>query len=277
MPLPSLSLRTPSAARHRIGFAAGALLTLWLACAQPAVAQLPPAIEADRLLLEASTEMEKEKDVSWTQVLTALEAAEATGARMPANFHYHLGHALNAVGDHERGQKRLERYLSAQGNKAKYYKEALQALSSSRKELAGDKRRGVWERFEWADQANGELRDRQTGLVWQFCNSWLGNWNGKRCDGRTAQLTWERTPEYAHSAASRSGKPWRMPTRAELREVAPYFPRTGVFSWTSEEMNADKAYAVSEFDAKKKALGESDDPVVRDFYKSQAMGVRLVR
>ncbi len=256
---------------------ASASLALWLACALPAVAQLSPEIEADRLLLEASTEMEKEKGISWSQVLSALEAAEATGARMPENFNYHLGRALNAVSDYALGQKRLERYLAAQGNKAKYYKEALQGLTSSRKELDNDKRRGVWERFEWADQASGELRDRQTGLVWQFCNSWRGTWNGKRCDGRNAEVTWERTREYARGVASRSGKPWRMPTRAELREVAQYFPHTGVYTWTSEEMNADKAYVVSEYDSKRKALGEADDPLEKDFFKSQTMGVRLVR
>lgn len=275
MPLLPSSPR-PAATHHRSGFAC-AFVALWLACAQPAVAQLPPAMEADRLLLEASTEMEKEKDVSWTQVVTALEAAEATGARMPQNFQYHLGRALGNVSEHEEGAKRLERYLSAQGTKAKYYKEALQALSLSRKKLADNQRRGVWERFEWADQANGELRDRKTGLVWQFCTSWHGSWNGKRCDDRQARFTWAQAPEYARSVARRSGKPWRLPTRAELHEVASHFPRASAYNWTGDAMTADKAYSISEYDAQRQALGESVDPLERDFFKHQSLGVRLVR
>lgn len=250
-----------------------------LAASLTAQAALPAEIEADRLLQEAAMEMKKENDISWPQVLAALEGAEATGTAMAQNFNYHMGRALSGNLEFEAAVLRLERYLKAQGTRARYYQEALSLLSEAKKQIAVNKRVGTWERFEWADQAKGELRDRKTGLVWQACASWDGNWNGQRCDGQRYVLSWAQAQDRARSLASRSGQGWRLPTRAELVEVAGHLPRTSPSVWTSTEKADDKAFAVHENRARTELLGErpADDPIASDYYKTQTLRLRLVR
>lgn len=255
---------------------AGALL---LTASLAAQATLPVDIEADRLLQEAAIEMKKDKGFAWSLVVSALEAAEATGGAMPANFNYHLGLALTGNQEYEAAVLRLERYLKTQGTRAKYYQEALRALSESKTQLAVQKRLGIWERFEWADQTRGELRDRTTGLVWQACASWHGNWNGKRCDGQRQDFVWTQAQERALSVASRSGQAWRLPSRAELLEVAGYFPNGITHIWSSTEQGADMADAVSEPRARAELLGRRgpDEAIAQPFRKTQTMHLRLVR
>ncbi len=282
MPLPSLSPRPAAAAGHRRGLA-GALLALWLACAPPAWAQLPPAIEADRLLQEAAAEMAKEKGIDWLKVVEALEAAEATRARMPENFQFHLGKALWYAGQNETdvnaAVQRVERYLSTQGTAAKYYKEALDILSGVKRNQADDKRRGVWERFEWADMARGELRDRKTGLVWLYCDSSYGRWNGRGCNRATVELPWEQALEYARNMPRNGGKPWRLPTRVELLEAAGYFPLSSSTVWTSVPSKEGLAYVVFEGRVRAEVLGTRppSDVLFDDFHKTMLLSVRLVR
>lgn len=270
----------PSSASTRTGrlvrqaLAAGCLL-----CALSPASALPPDVEADRLLLQASNEMAKENGVQPTVVLQALEAAEATGVRMPENFNFHLGRALMQVGEAEAAIPRLDRYLTAQGKNAKYYKEALEALTNAQAVAAERKRRGAWERFEWHDKAAGELRDRKTGLIWQYCNSFYGIWNGRACAGDTVAYPWQQALDLAQAEARRSGKAWRLPTRAELLEVAAQFPATGIQTWTSDVASGDKAYQVTELNAKRRALGEprTDGELSYEFSKSTKLSYRLVR
>lgn len=122
--------------RHRP--VARALLPMLLAtllCAGAATAQgLPPAVEADRQLQLASSEMDKEDKggkADWPRVAAALKAAEATGVTMPVNFDYHVGRALHATGEHAAALERLERYLRVHGTKARYYSQALQLYTSA--------------------------------------------------------------------------------------------------------------------------------------------------
>lgn len=117
-----------------VGLAAAFCFSGW-----SAAQGLPPAVEADRLLQSAATELEKGTkggQVDWIKVGTALEGAEATGVRMPANFDYHYGRALHAVGLHAVAHVRLERYLRTQGTKGKYYNDALAQYTSVQSALA---------------------------------------------------------------------------------------------------------------------------------------------
>ncbi|WP_066272190.1 hypothetical protein [Hydrogenophaga palleronii] len=135
---------------------------------------LPPAMEADRLLQIAATEMDKQDGADWKTVATALRDAEATGARMPVNFAYHYGRALHAVRQHAAAQQQLERYLREQGTKARYYSEALQQYSSVQVALAAERaaleqqaeieRSWTWFQSRWrglgqhdCDQARGRV------------------------------------------------------------------------------------------------------------------------
>ena len=100
---------------------------------------LPPAVEADRLLQLASTEMakgDKGDTAAWGKAAAALKGAEATGVRMPDNFDYHYGRALHAVGQNTLAHERIERYLRTQGTRGKYYSEALAQYTSVQGALA---------------------------------------------------------------------------------------------------------------------------------------------
>ena len=57
--------------------------------------------------------------------------------------------------------------------------------------------------------ANGEVHDKETGLIWQRCS--LGqHWtDGSGCAGPVIQLTWS-------DAMRRAEDGWRLPTRDEL-------------------------------------------------------------
>jgi hypothetical protein len=239
------------------------------------VCALPPDIEADRLLQQAAHELAKEKDAQHVVVLQALEAAEATGARMPKNFDYHLGRSLVAVREFDAGKQRLERYLKAQGKNAKYYSDALEWLTASQSALNDLQRRETWTRFEWHDKAAGELRDRKTGLIWQICNSGWGNWNGRACGGTPLEHTERNAKDIAQSEARRTGKAWRLPTHSELLDAAERFPFVGSWTWTST-----KGMAVAESRAMRRLLGEPmpDTEVSEDFSGGTSkLHVRLVR
>ena len=124
-----------------------------VAClAAPAAAQgLPPAIEADRQLQLAASEMAKADrgdKADWALVAQALKSAEATGVRMPAGFDYHQGRALHAMGEHAAALQRLERYLRVQGQQGKYYSEALALFTQAQ-----------------AAQAQGEAAQRRQAQI----------------------------------------------------------------------------------------------------------------
>ena len=100
---------------------------------------LPPAVEGDRLLQLASSEMakgEKGDTAAWSKAAAALKGAEATGVRMTENFDYHYGRTLRAVGQHAAAHERLDRYLRTYGTKGKYYSEALAQYTSVQGALA---------------------------------------------------------------------------------------------------------------------------------------------
>lgn len=250
----------------------------WLTLASPAIA-LPPQIEADRLLQIAATEMDKPDGGARTLIVRSLEAAQATGARMPDNFLYHLGRALYFVDEVEASQERLDRYLTTQGSQARYYKEALALLTRTKTYADKRKLRGVWERFEWHDKEAGELRDRKIGLVWQMCNSFFGTWDGRRCDLGSREFAWEEAMERAQSEARLTGKPWRLPTRGELQDAAGYFPIVSTETWTRDEYDANAAYQIPERLMEEALLSGKALPEARAGArpKSTLLRVRLVR
>lgn len=256
------------------------LLVLCLGClAMPAVwAQLPPAVQADRMLQRAAAEMDKQGGGSPPVIVRSLEAARATGVRMPANFRYHLGRALYFLGESEESLAQIQGYLKEQGGQAKYYAEALDVYSAAEAAVQQDKRRGPWERFEWHDREAGELRDRKTGLIWQACNSVRGAWEGRGCTGAKHELTWGQAADHARDLASRSGKAWRLPTSAELQEAAPHFPgHPGIQTWAAQA-EGSRAHVVIERNARDRWLGTADAERATDTYtRSMELSYRLVR
>lgn len=65
--------------------------------------------------------------------------------------------------------------------------------------------------YQAVDGSNGsEVKDSQTGLVWQRCM--LGqSWDGNTCTGSVTPQDW---PTATKGVAA--SKPWRLPTQAEL-------------------------------------------------------------
>jgi hypothetical protein len=84
--------------------------------------------------------------------------------------------------------------------------------------------------------SNVEVKDKQTGLIWQRCS--LGQtWNGTICTGNIAGYTWAN----ALQTAKNMGNGWRVPNIKELKsliEPACYHPSINdvIFS------NAQSAY-----------------------------------
>jgi hypothetical protein len=64
---------------------------------------------------------------------------------------------------------------------------------------------------------NTEVKDKETGLIWQRCS--LGQtWSGTSCTGRTT----EYGREAALQAAKKIGSGWRMPNVKELRSLVEF-------------------------------------------------------
>ena len=67
------------------------------------------------------------------------------------------------------------------------------------------------ERYQAVEGSNGgQVKDTQTGLVWQRCV--VGQaWDGAACTGNSTPQDWPTATKAAAAA-----KPWRLPTQAEL-------------------------------------------------------------
>ncbi|NDG14214.1 MAG: DUF1566 domain-containing protein [Betaproteobacteria bacterium] len=73
-------------------------------------------------------------------------------------------------------------------------------------------------RYEAANASGSEVKDKETGLVWQRCVVGL-QWNGSVCAGTATAQDWNTATKTAAEAK------WRLPTQAELE-------------WTSSDMGS---------------------------------------
>ncbi|ENO89514.1 Lcl domain-containing protein [Thauera linaloolentis] len=249
-------------------------LSVWAVLAIPTTgvqAQLPPQLEADRLLQKAAAAMEKKRGdrQHYIDITYDLENARETGAPMPTNFSYHLGIAALRAGAIRTSLEALGDYLKEQGTKAKYYKEALSAYSTAetRAQALKSITRSFGNRLEWHSDYRGEffgeIKDRVTGLIWQACSS-RDNWTGWECSGPGTTKSWPESVAEADRLSNRTGKRWRLPTKGELEALATHLPEQliagnpGAWIWTNEKREYwvgrndyyMKAYVVSEYGVK---------------------------
>jgi tetratricopeptide (TPR) repeat protein len=100
---------------------------------------LPPAVETDRLLLQAKTALDKADALSrdaassnrdqalkeqYALAASAFEKAEALGTKLPSSVPYHHGVALAGIGKLAQARELLGKYLE-QGTGTKFYTDAL--------------------------------------------------------------------------------------------------------------------------------------------------------
>lgn len=169
-----------------------ALLVLapWLTSAQ----SLPPKIEADRQLQAATAAMNEER-IDWPRVRTALEAAEATGQKMPEHFDFYLGTALNETGDPANALQRLGRYLSRQGDKARFYKPALEQFNAAERRQAqkqeAEQRARKAEADRIAAEATAKQEQEAIDRAWEvrYFRYWIMDTEGRgRCSNVQSRI-----------------------------------------------------------------------------------------
>lgn len=68
-------------------------------------------------------------------------------------------------------------------------------------------------RYEAANASGSEVKDKETGLVWQRCVVGL-QWNGSVCAGTATAQDWNTATKTAAEAK------WRLPTQAELEGLS---------------------------------------------------------
>ena len=111
-------------------------------CLMTTMAQaLPPAIEADKLLLE----IKALRDLSqYAPMLEKFERIAALGVRVDDTFYYHWGVALlNAPAESDAASvtqltqalAKFDKYLAVSGATGKFYREALEAYSTAEKKV----------------------------------------------------------------------------------------------------------------------------------------------
>jgi hypothetical protein len=71
---------------------------------------------------------------------------------------------------------------------------------------------------QWTLGADGTAVQRATGLTWYRCNAGERFVNGT-CAGEAVRLSHIEAAQYAQDFASASGRPWRVPTLAEMRAL----------------------------------------------------------
>ncbi|ENO89511.1 DUF1566 domain-containing protein [Thauera linaloolentis] len=233
----------------------------------------------DRFEIEMT---KKREDLSLLASVHLLEEAWALGYRA-SDLSYALGRALTEMGDAEEAVRWLEHYLKTQRNAASEdYQLARRAYDKVQSELPAW--REFHQRFEWPDKTVGEIKDRKTGLIWEVCNSFLGFWEGRWCSGHHREKTWDETMVHAMNEARRTGQPWRVPDRAELKEAASYFPEglTGGYIWTATQSSDGRAAVLSEHMARMQRVQENGEVVPEaqlgvNAPKQQRHNFRLVR
>ncbi len=77
---------------------------------------------------------------------------------------------------------------------------------------------------------NNEVKDLQTGLIWQRCR--LGQkWRGTSCTGTPTLYNWKNALQAAKKAENK-GNAWRVPNIKELQSLIDYACKNPVFNET---------------------------------------------
>jgi hypothetical protein len=109
----------------------------------------------------------------------------------------------------------------------------------------------------FADNRNGTVTDRATGLQWKRCSEGQ-TWSGGACTGTAGTFNWQAALQHAEAASYAGASDWRLPNLKELLSIveeACYNPAIdlavfpGTMSWvywssSPSAYNSDRAWYV---------------------------------
>ena len=147
-----------------------ALALLLFLASPPAPAQLPPAIQADRLLVRAEREIQEGDYAAAAAALEQIvELQTEHGLEAPEAFWFKRGQVAQEAGMHERAIESLLRYLEVAGQAGEHYaaalelldaaEQVLQELQRAEQEALQMKQRAEQEADERMQQAEREIQD----------------------------------------------------------------------------------------------------------------------
>ena len=142
-------------------------LVVLVAAAEPAAwGDLPLAIQADRLLVQADREEREGRVVKALATLDAVRSLrEEYGLETPEEFWYRYAVVADAAGEHERAVEHATRYLGVAGQEGEHYEAALRLLDAAEQAVEEDERKLEAERLareaETRRREYGETRRRQ--------------------------------------------------------------------------------------------------------------------
>lgn len=88
--------------------------------------ELPPAILADQYLVEAKRHYENGE---YQKSCESFAKVVRLGVKVPVEFYFFYGRALDKCGDHVRALEMLTKYLLGAGQRGEYYQKALELRS----------------------------------------------------------------------------------------------------------------------------------------------------
>lgn len=111
--------------------------------------ELPPAIQADRLMVQAERQVEQQDAASALATLDAVKALRSNhGLVTPLSFWYRDALTARMAGEFGRAVESATRYLSVAGQEGQYYQEALRLLDAAEREGEAERRQRQAERKE---------------------------------------------------------------------------------------------------------------------------------
>ena len=187
-------------------------------CFGAAYAQLPPEVEADRLLLIARDRMEAKE---WGKARQAFEDILALGIAVPPDFHYHYARALSQSGRSAQAKEQLTLYLREADRGSPLYRDALtlfNTVDAAAKRAEENRKREAAiaaKQAEYARNAAAEAEQRAKATRQKIAEAEAGNadaqetvgvWymygrNGVKRDYAEARKWLERAAAQEHGSA----------------------------------------------------------------------------
>ena len=154
---------------------AAAACLLWALPATGPALQLPPEIQADRYLLQAEEEIQKQDYVAAKAAMDQILALQREhGLEIPEAFHFRYAQVSERVGQYEEAIEFVTRYLTIAGRQGEHYQDALRLLNAAdaakaaaeaaRKRVEEERRRAA-EAFEAASRRVIAERKRAAAVV----------------------------------------------------------------------------------------------------------------